>query len=62
MASEASELVDKLTNGLLCGLVDELVNGDGFETIPHQFCDGGQCGRGGGHGIWCRRFKLSYGC
>ena len=56
MASEASELVDDLTNRLLGGLEDELVDGDGFETHPNQFGDGGQGGRGGGNGKWCRKF------
>ena len=55
MASEASELADKLTNGFLGRLADDLVGGDGFETIPHQFGDSGQGGRGGGHGQWFRK-------
>ena len=62
MASKARELVDKLTNGFLGGLADELVHGDGFETSPHQFSDNGQGGRGGGHGKWCHKFKISYVC
>ena len=55
MVSQASELVDKLTNGLLGGLSNALVDGDGFKIIPHQFGDSGQGGRGGGHGQWFRK-------
>ena len=52
MASEARYLVDELTNVFLGGLV----YGDGFETRPHKFGDGGQGGRCGGHGKWCWKF------
>ena len=62
MASESREFVNHLTNGILGGLDDELVDGDGFETSPHQFGDGGQGGRGGGRAKWCRELKISYVC
>ena len=55
MASKVRNLVDKLTNGLLGGLANDLADGDGFETSPHQFGDSDPGGRGGGHGKWCRK-------
>ena len=63
MASKASKLVDKLTNILLGGLTNELGDGDVLDTCSLLFVDGGQGGRGGGYGKWCRKFvKFSYVC
>ena len=56
MANETSKFLNELTNRLLGGLTDELVNGDGFEVGFHQFCDSGQGGRDSEHGEWCQKF------